>query len=98
MKSMAPQKNLADPPKPGQRVSLVQQIPHGVDHCWMHRVTGTVVQVGQRKTGAWYTHARDGTLWLDRMLIRKDDGELTECILDSYSHIHVLVDPGTVKA
>jgi hypothetical protein len=90
VKPLDPKKNLADPPKPGQRVSLIQQIPHGVDHCWTHSVTGTVVQLSQKKTGAWYAHARDGTLWLDRIVIRKDDGELTECVLDSYSCIRVL--------
>lgn len=77
--------------EPGQRVCVTQQIPHrrGV---WAACVTGEVVRFEQRKTGSWYAHARDDKLWLDRLVLRKDDGEIVACILDPYTRIEVLAD------
>ncbi len=75
---------------PGQRILLCQQIPISVNKVWEHRITGEVVETKQSKTGAWFAHAKDKKLWLDRIVIRQDNGELSECILDQYSHIEIL--------
>ena len=88
-------KLIVDPPcsyVPGQRILLIQQIPISGDKVWMHKITGEVVEMKQRKTGAWFAHSKDGKLWLDRIVIRQDNGELSDCILDQYSHVEILQD------
>lgn len=75
--------------KPGMRVSVTQQIPQR-DEVWTLAVQGTVVRAEQCKTGSWFAHAKDHKLWLDRLLVRKDDGELVTFNLDPYTHVDVL--------
>lgn len=70
----------------GQRVAVTQQIPREAG-IWTGRVEGVVVRTEQKKTGSWYAHAKDDKLWLDRLVIRKDDGEVVTCNLDQYSHV-----------
>ncbi len=55
------------------------------------RVTDAgVVRWRQATTGSWFAHARNDRLWLDRLEIRRDDGELVTLNLDHYSVIQVL--------
>ena len=72
------------PLTPGRRVTVTQQVQH---KGWTTSVTGTVESVEQRKTGSWFAHAKDDRLWLDRLVLRKDDGEIVVCNLDAYSRI-----------
>ncbi|MGE5611398.1 MAG: hypothetical protein ACM359_19270 [Bacillota bacterium] len=74
---------------PGARVEVVQQIAHR-DRTWSQTVRGTVVSYEQRPTGSWFAHAKGDKLWLDRLTIRKDDGELTVLNLDEFSGVRVL--------
>ena len=74
---------------PGQRVVITQQIPQR-DEVWTSQICGTVERYEMAKTGAWFAGAKDEKLWLDRLTIRKDDGEIVVCILDGYSHIEIL--------
>jgi hypothetical protein len=53
-------------------------------------VEGTVVKFGQGKTGSWFAHSRDKKLWLDRLEIRRDDGEQIVLNLDQYSNVEVV--------
>lgn len=53
-------------------------------------VEGTIVQFTQQKTGSWYAHSRDGKLWMDRLELRKPDGELIVLNIDQYTHVEVL--------
>lgn len=73
---------------PGARISVTQQIP-ARDHVWTSNVTGTVIEFDQQKTGSWFAHSRDDKLWLDRLVLRKDDGEITTLNLDDYTHIEM---------
>ncbi len=82
----------ADRFTPGQRVIVTQQIPQR-DEVWSTRVTGQVVRYEQAKTGSWYAHSKDHKLWLDRLVVRKDDGEIVVCNLDSYTHVDLVSDP-----
>jgi hypothetical protein len=75
--------------RPGAKVKVTQQIA-ARDYTWTSDVVGTVLQFEQKQTGSWYAHSKNDKLWLDRLLIRKDDGELTTLNLDDYSHIEVL--------
>jgi len=75
--------------KAGQRVCVTQQIPHRRG-TWATRVTGVVVRFEQRQTGSWYAHAKGDKLWLDRLTLCKEDGEIVMCNLDRYAHVEIL--------
>ena len=68
----------------GDRVKVTQQTPRqqGVI---IATVEGVVLRLGQQKTGSWYAHSQDDKLWLDRLELRKADGELVVLNLDRYS-------------
>ncbi len=76
---------------PGQRVRVIRQMPQR-DQCWTPAVEGTVVSCRQEATGSWFAHAKNHKLWLDRLMIQHDDGEFTDCILDSYTRVEILDD------
>ena len=73
----------------GQRVRVTQQIPH-TDRVWTNEVEGVVLRAQQARTGSWFAHAKDDQLWLDRLEVRLDDGEIVVLNLDHYSAIEVL--------
>ena len=75
--------------QPGSRVR-VRQVVRGRDKVWTAGVEGEVVRCFTKRTGSWHAHGRDGRLWLERLQIRKDDGELTTLNLDAESAITVL--------
>src|SRR5947199_5054296 len=78
---------------PGAIVEVTQQIPHR-DRVWTNRIRGTVVSYQQKQTGSWFAHSKDDKLWLDRLVIRKADGEITTLILDDYSNVEVEAPAG----
>lgn len=83
----------ADLYSPGTRVRVTQQIPHlgsGRDTIAAKPIEGTVVSCEQGKTGSWYAHSKDKKLWLDRLTLRKDDGEVVYVNLDQYSNVEVV--------
>jgi hypothetical protein len=73
---------------PGARVTISQQIA-ARDRTWVAKVSGTIVSYAQRETGSWFAHSKGDRLWLDRLVLRKDDGEITTLILDDYTHIEI---------
>jgi uncharacterized protein (UPF0548 family) len=75
--------------QPGQRVRVTQQTPRQNGTLTI-TVEGTVVRFGQQKTGSWYAHGKDDKYWLDRLEIRRDDGEQVVLNLDQYSRVEVL--------
>jgi hypothetical protein len=60
------------------------------DQVWTNTVEGVVTRYQQAKTGSWFAHAKDDQLWLDRLELRLDDGELVTLNLDQYSVIETL--------
>ena len=76
----------------GTRVRVTQQTPLR-DRTWSEAVEGEVMRCRQAKTGSWFAHAKDDQLWLDRMELRLDDGELAVLNLDQYSVIEILKTP-----
>ncbi|MCC6241011.1 MAG: hypothetical protein IT448_12005 [Phycisphaerales bacterium] len=74
---------------PGTRVRVIQQIA-ARHYSLPIEVEGTVVRFDQRPTGSWYAHSKRDRLWLDRLLLRKTDGELTTLNLDEFSVVNVL--------
>ena len=73
---------------PGARVKITQQIA-ARHYAWSSEVVGTVVEFQQRQTGSWYAHSKNDKLWLDRLVIRKADGEITTLNLDDYTRVEV---------
>lgn len=74
---------------PGTKVRITQQIA-ARHYSWAQPVEGIVVSFQQRPTGSWFAHSRDDKLWLDRVEVRKADGELSVLNLDDYSNIEIL--------
>lgn len=77
--------------EPGQRVRVTQQT-RWAKGTREQSVEGVVLRVGQQRTGSWFAHARDHKLWLDRVELRKDDGELIYLNLDQFSRVEVLTE------
>ncbi len=73
-------------PPPGSRVRVIQQQPQR-DRSWTNSIEGVLTRYRQAKTGSWYAHAKDDQLWLDRLELRRDDGELVILNLDQYTVI-----------
>ncbi|RLS92627.1 MAG: hypothetical protein DWI11_08735 [Planctomycetota bacterium] len=74
---------------PGTRVRVTQQLPQ-THTVWSTAVEGIVVRYRQAQTGSWFAHAKDDRLWLDRLELKKDDGELVSLNLDQYSVIETV--------
>ena len=74
--------------QPGMRVKVTQQIA-ARHYTLTSDVRGTVMEFQQKPTGSWYAHSKNDKLWLDRLLIRKDDGELTTLNLDEFTRIQI---------
>ncbi len=72
--------------EPGTRVRVTQQLPQ-THTVWTTAIEGVVCRFRQAQTGSWFAHAKSDKLWLDRLEIKKDDGELVTLNLDRYSRI-----------
>ena len=79
--------------EPGMRIRVTHQIPVG-ENTMVSAAEGEVLRVGQQKTGSWYAHSADKKLWLDRVEIRKDDGEIAVLNLDDLTVVERLDDAG----
>jgi hypothetical protein len=77
------------PLTPGTKVRITQQI--GARHySFSAPVEGVVVKFEQRKTGSWFAHSATDKLWLDRVVLRKADGEISTLNLDEYSVVEAI--------
>src|SRR4051794_28228367 len=74
---------------PGAAVKVTQQIA-GRDYTLTSETRGVVVEYSQKETGSWYAHSKNDKLWLDRLTLRKPDGEITTLNLDDYSAVEVV--------
>lgn len=72
--------------QPGRRVRVTQQLAMR-DRVWTETTEGVITRYQQAKTGSWYAHAKDDRLWLDRLELRLDDGEIVVLNLDQYTVI-----------
>ena len=60
---------------------------------WSTVAEGIVEACRPEPTGSWCAHGKNDKLWLIRLRIRKDDGELTALVIDHNSRIEVLTPP-----
>lgn len=72
----------------GAKVTVTQQIA-ARDYAWSSETAGTVVRFDSEPTGSWFAHSKDDRLWLDRLTIRKADGEITTLNLDTFSRVQI---------
>lgn len=75
--------------QPGTRVEVTQRTTRG-EQVFTSTVVGTVLSRQTEPTGAWFAHEKGGKLLLDRLTLRKDDGEDTVLVLDGSTIIKVL--------
>lgn len=75
----------------GDRVRVVQQIPRQ-SGTMTTSVEGVILRAGQQKTGSWFAHAKDKKLWLDRLELRLDDGEIVVVNLDQFSRVEKVME------
>lgn len=73
----------------GQRLRVTQQVLRQTGTV-TGTVEGTLIKFEQQKTGSWFAHSKDGKLWLDRLELRKDDGELITLNVDQFTNIEVV--------
>ena len=76
---------------PGAKVKVTQQIA-ARDHTWTTTHAGTIVSYAQKTTGSWFAHSKNDKLWLDRLKLRKADGEIITLNLDDYTVIEIESD------
>ena len=76
---------------PGTRVRITKQVPRQ-GSLPSTSVEGAVVAYDQRKTGSWYAHGKDDKLWLDRLEIQKDDGEVYICNVEASTRIEIIAE------
>jgi len=81
--------------RPGQRVRITQRVVR-LDRPGGGTMTtafeGVITRAYQGKTGSWFAHSKDKKLWLDRLELKKDDGEMVVCNLDQFSEVEILKD------
>ena len=87
----AAQQALADRLVAGARVRITKQAPRQ-NGAFAATSEGVVEKREQKKTGSWFAHSKEDRLWLDRLVIRKDDGEIFVCNLDPQTRVEVLED------
>ncbi len=81
--------SLQDQYRVGQRVRVTQQPPR-LSGAIVTSVEGVVQRFGSQKTGSWFAHSKDDKLWLDRLELRTDDGEIIVLNLDRYTRVEPL--------
>ena len=72
--------------RPGTQVRVTQQIPRRID-TYTITITGTVLRHERQFTGSWFAHNKLNRFWLDRLIVEKDDGEITVLNLDACSAV-----------
>ena len=77
--------------EPSQRVRILQTV-HAREGDWQTEIEGKIVSIASKPTGSWFVHGKNDKLWLRRLTIRKDDGELADLVLDRDSVVTILDD------
>lgn len=72
--------------KPNDRVRITQTI-RTREGAWETKIEGTVQAVRARPTGSWFAHGKNDKLWLQRILLKRDDGELVELVVNDETQV-----------
>lgn len=71
---------------PGDRVRVAQRIV-AHDRTYVQYAEGTVLSCGPETTGSWFAHGKHDKLWLLRLRLQKDDGEISALVVDQNTTI-----------
>lgn len=82
--------------QPGTLVRVTQQIPRRTD-TYTTSVTGKVIRQERQYSGSWFARNKCNRVWLDRLILQKQDGEITILNLDEYTVVEVLQGVEGVK-
>jgi hypothetical protein len=77
---------------PGTRVLVTQQIARRAG-AMTAVVEGVVVRQERQGSGSWFARNSRSKVWLDRLVVRKDDGEMSILNLDEYTRVEVVSGP-----
>jgi hypothetical protein len=75
--------------QPSQKVRVVQTI-RTREGQWPTQIEGEVVSCEQAPTGSWFAHGKNDKLWLQRLRLKRSDGELVDLVLDEATQITIL--------
>ena len=78
--------------KPGERIRVRQEIERREGN-WASETVGTVLSIDAEQTGSWYAAGKDRKLWLTRIRLQKDNGEITTIVSDRYTRLEILDTP-----
>ena len=82
---------------PGTVVKVTQQIARHLDALTME-VTGKVLRQERQPSGSWFARNKRDKVWLDRLVIEKEEGEISILNLDEYTVVEVVQGAEGVKA
>jgi hypothetical protein len=84
---------------PGTRLRVTQYVRVG-HRRWKTQVEGVVVHTGRRPVGGIEMGGKASYCQQDTLLLRRDDGEITEVARDSQTQVERIptTDPGTTVA
>jgi hypothetical protein len=77
--------------KPGQRIRVYETVDRREGN-WEMSVEGHLLAIRAEKTGSWFAHGKDTRLWLNRIRLQKDDGEISTLTVDQHTRVEVLED------
>ncbi len=80
---------VADKLEVGKKVRVVQTV-HTREGPWQTAIEGEIVSCRPMPTGSWYAHGKNNKLWLRRLRLKREDGELIDLILDADSNATIL--------
>lgn len=75
--------------KPGQRIRVFQEIERREGN-WTSETVGAVLAVDAEQTGSWHARGKNDKLWLTRIRLRKDNGEITTIVCDPATRLEVV--------
>ena len=73
----------------GRRIRITQEIA-ARHYTMVTPIEGIVVCIERRPTGSWFAHGESDKLWLDRIVLKKSDGELSTISVDEHTSIQWL--------
>lgn len=82
---------------PGTVVKVTQQIARHKDAVTAV-VTGKVLRQERQPSGSWFARNKRNKVWLDRLVIQKEDGEISILNLDEYSRVEVVQGAAGLRA
>ena len=77
--------------KVGQKVRIRQKIDRR-EGDWHTELVGTIREIRQQKTGSWFAHNRDNKVWLYRIHLQKESGEISVLTIDQWTQVELLSD------